>query len=91
MTKKRKSRKIVPPPQPFGVQGPTKAVDVVKAAENWSEYKLSDGTSLFLKPIVAEVRHVIGKYNEQGDPIYLITGTTIIRSKAPQRLRRKTK
>lgn len=89
MAKKRKLRKIVPPPQTFAVQGPTKAVDVVRAEENWSEFKLSDGTILFLKPVVVEVRHVIGKYNDQGDPVYLITGTTITRSKAPKRLRRK--
>lgn len=74
---------------PLAGVGPTVPVDIKTAVEEWSEYRLSDGSVLSVKPLVADVRRVKGKFNDHGDPLYLVTGGMVIRTKAPRKLRRK--
>ena len=69
--------------------GPTVPIDVRSVIEGWSDYKLSDGSVLSVKPMVADVQRVRGKYTDQGDPLYLVTGGLVIRTKSPRKLRKK--
>ncbi len=69
--------------------GATVGVDVLKAQEEWSELELSDGTTIRMKPIVAEVQRHKRNFTADGDPIYNIKTTMIVVVKAPARLKKK--
>jgi hypothetical protein len=54
----------------LGAQGPTNPVSITKADTNWSDFQLSDGTILRVRPQVTNVRHEPGRFNDRGEPIY---------------------
>lgn len=90
MAKRRKHLSVDPTlPGQIASLGPMISVDIKSVVEGWSDYRLSDGSVLSVKPMIADVRRVKGKFNEQGDPLYLVTGAMVIRTKAPPRLRKK--
>jgi hypothetical protein len=75
------------PPLPALPQGRMKDVSVVKTKEAWNEFKLSDGTVLLVKPAIVEARRVIGQYNPDGEPLYVISIAMVTRTRAPQSLK----
>ena len=93
MAKKRQQKhKQLPFPGQLTFQlGPTEPIDIRSVDEAWCDYRLTDGTVLSVKPMVADIQRVKGKYNEQGDPLYLVTGALVIRTKSPARLKKKGK
>ncbi len=64
-------------------------VEVTSSVENWSVYTLADGTIVRVKPIIAEFIKVIGKFNEEGEPIYMMKGGMVPSLRVPKRLMRK--
>jgi hypothetical protein len=68
-------------------KGPSKIVPITKSAENWSEFTLADGSKVRLRPIVASVRHIVGQYNAQGDPVYVLQATMVVDTIAAENLR----
>ena len=69
----------------------TVEVGIIESREEWSEFKLSDGTKLRMKPVVVEIRRYKGKYTELGDPVYQVKSALVFDTRASTRLRRKTK
>lgn len=92
----RPTRKSVITPQgvrPGNIMLPPPAtpVDITKTEDAWSKYTLEDGSVLSVKPVIAEVRRVKGGYNENGDPLYMISTTLVVRTSAPEKLKQKLK
>ena len=52
-------------------------VEVVEAKEAWSEYRLSDGTVLRVKPVVIAVSRVDDAETIGGEPVYNMKSTLI--------------
>jgi len=53
-------------------------VDFQVVKEDWNEYKLSDGTTLKVKLVLAGVKR-LKKYQPDGKPIYVINATNVVR------------
>jgi hypothetical protein len=65
-----------------------KDVDVLEAKEVWSEYRLADGTTLRIKPIMIAVSRVEGEHKLNGDPVYNMKSTLVTDLRAPQELKK---
>lgn len=49
-------------------------VGVDESVERWTELKLADGSVLRLKPQVIRVIRANGKYDPEGNPLYVVQG-----------------
>jgi hypothetical protein len=59
------------------------------AREHWNEYLLDDGTVIRLKPVATEVLRIDGKFDNEGNPVYVLKATNIVTVSPPEDLRRK--
>lgn len=64
-------------------------IEVASSEETWSIYTLADGTVVRVKPVMAEFIRVVGKFTEEGEPIYLMKGGLVPSLRVPKRLMRK--
>ncbi len=64
-------------------------VSIKKAEEYWNIYKLSDGTTLRIRPIMVEIVRQHNKFDDKGNPFYTITGGMIQQLKSPNKLMKK--
>ena len=73
--------------------GPTlDAVDVSvdETSEKWSEYKLSDGTTLRLKQVLMEISRVDEQFDQEGNPMYVIKAQPVMAVvDVPDKLKRR--
>jgi len=42
---------------------------MLEAKERWSEYRLADGTTLRLKPVMIAIFRADGQYTPDGEPV----------------------
>jgi hypothetical protein len=61
-------------------------VEMLEAKERWSEYRLADGTTLRLKPVLIAIFRAEGQYTQDGDPVYNMKSTLITDVRAPEAL-----
>ena len=73
---------------PAGAVSTAQDVDVLEAKEVWSEYRLSDGTVLRIKPVMITISRVEGEHTIEGDPVYNMKSTLVTDVRAPQELRK---
>ena len=66
---------------PVGFQNPS--------GEYWNEYVLDDGTLVRLKPVVAEVLRIEGKYDPEGNPLYAVKTQNVVVIDAPEKIRKR--
>jgi len=52
-------------------------VEVVEAKEAWSEYRLSDGTVLRVKPIMIAITRLDDAEATNGEPVYNMKSTLV--------------
>jgi hypothetical protein len=52
-------------------------VEFEPLAERWNEYRLSDGTLLKMKMAITKIFR-LDKYNDVGEPIYLVSSNTLL-------------
>lgn len=65
-------------------------VDVDEALEKWSEVRFVDGSLIRVKVTVASAIRVDGRWDQDGNPLYIIKGTqTMVVSSSPENLRKK--
>lgn len=57
--------------------------------EHWNEYLLDDGTILKLKPVATEVFRLDGKYDQEGNPLYLLRSRNVLVVSAAENLKRQ--
>ncbi|HEX3524887.1 MAG TPA: hypothetical protein VHT52_22715 [Stellaceae bacterium] len=55
----------------------TTEIEILEAKERWSEYRLADGTTLRLRPVMIAVFRDDGQYTADGDPVYNMKSTLI--------------
>lgn len=63
-------------------------VEDSESEENWSVYKLSDGTKLRIKPVVVKVARVKGEYKPDGSPVYTIEAQNVVGTESPDDLKK---
>ncbi|MBZ0139703.1 MAG: hypothetical protein K8H87_07990 [Pseudorhodoplanes sp.] len=101
MAKKRKRKSSVPASVPLAPAqlpgsmvvinpfGETDSRRIVRQRVLKSSFKLSDGTTLRVWPIIGDVRRAIGQFNDKGQPLYLLTVGHRIETEAPRKLLKK--
>jgi len=63
-------------------------MEILDAKENWNEYKLADGVIIRIKNSVVRVSRT-EKYNNKGEPIYLVDFSGVTKAKIPEKLKKK--
>lgn len=65
-------------------------VDFDAVPENWTHYKLSDGTTLKMRLSLLEVVRLLNEFNPQtGEPVYVFSAQNIISVDSPEALKKK--
>lgn len=64
-------------------------VEITESQERWSEYKLSDGTVLRLKPVALEVWRLDDAWDAEGNPQYFFKSAGVMSVNAPANLKKK--
>jgi len=64
-------------------------VDINQTNEYWNQYLLDDGTVVKIKLVATKVLRVDSKYDNEGNPLYVIQSTNITAVNAPDNLKRK--
>jgi hypothetical protein len=59
-------------------------------AEHWNEYLLQDGSVLRLKSVVTDVLKLDGKYDAEGNPIYVLKSAQVVSVSPSERARKPT-
>lgn len=59
------------------------------SGEYWNEYLLDDQTVVRTKQVVMSIVRVDGRYDDQGQPMYLIQSSPVVVVSAPDDLRQK--
>lgn len=65
-------------------------VDWEESKEPWCVYKLKDGTTLKVHLALSGVKR-LSKYDQYGNPIYLIQAQNVVRVEVPKELKQKPK
>lgn len=52
-------------------------IEIQKADEKWSTFDLDDGTTLKFRAVVSEIWRVIGEYDADGNPVYVIKSQNV--------------
>jgi hypothetical protein len=58
-------------------------IEMIEAKEAWSFYRLSDGTTLRIKPVMIGVFRADGQQTADGEPVYSMKSTLITDVRAP--------
>jgi hypothetical protein len=63
-------------------------MEVQKADEKWNTYDLDDGTQVRLRTTVTEIWKVIGEYDPEGNPKYVVKAAGAMSVIAPESLKK---
>ena len=55
--------------------------------EHWNEYLVDDGSVIKIKLVATEVVRLDDKFDQAGNPIYLVQSTYVMAVDAPEQLR----
>jgi hypothetical protein len=61
-----------------------------ESAENWSEYRLSDGSAIKMKNVVSRILRLLDRKREDGSPFYVVEGTAVLTTVLPSGENRST-
>ncbi len=61
----------------------TSEVEMLESKEVWSEYRLADGTTLRVKPVMIAVFRADGQHTAEGEPVYNTKSTLVMDVRAP--------
>lgn len=64
-------------------------IPIVSSEEFWSKATLEDGSVLRYKASLTKVVRVIDDYDEDGNPVYIVTQTGALSVNAPAELKKK--
>ena len=57
--------------------------------EAWNQYELEDGTTLRVKIVMLDVVRLIDEYDDNGEPVYVLSAQQIVATSAPSHLRKQ--
>lgn len=72
---------------PDGKLADADEIEIIEANDPWHEYKLADGTTIRMKPIVVRIVRLRGYYQEDGSPVYLVESKNVVSAVVPDELR----
>jgi hypothetical protein len=58
-------------------------IEMLEARETWSVYRLADGTTLRIKPVMIAVFRAEGQQGPAGEPVYNMKSTIITDVRSP--------
>ena len=58
-------------------------IEMLEAKENWSVYRLADGTTLRIKPVMIAVFRADGQHGPGDEPVYNMKSTLITDVRVP--------
>jgi hypothetical protein len=64
-------------------------VEIVRTDEEWNNYTLEDGSQLRIKQVATEVWRIIGEYDLEGNPLYILKTAGVMLVTAPENLKKK--
>ena len=64
-------------------------IDFLSTGENWNSYQLSDGTVLRMRAIVGQVFRIPSRYDNDGNPLYVVKSSNILVVRSPEDLKHK--
>ncbi len=77
------------PKIPFqGQQVDATEIDFQTRKEDWNEYQLMDGTVIKMKLVMAEILRVEGRYDNEGNPIYVLKSKNVLIVRSPDDLKK---
>jgi hypothetical protein len=62
-------------------------MEILKSDEKWSVYDLDDGTQLRLRTMVSEVWRVIGEFDAELNPLYVVKAQGAMSVIAPENIK----
>ena len=74
----------------YDPKGPSEPVDIVSSRDGWSEYALADGTVIRAKGVVLDVKKMVGQFNAEGEPIYVLQLTVVNQARVPEELKKRS-
>ena len=63
-------------------------MDINQTSEYWNQYLLDDGTVIKMKLVATKVLRVAHKYDNEGNPLYIIQSTNVTSVNAPLNLKK---
>lgn len=63
-------------------------IEVTNAQEQWNQYLLADGSVLKTKAVVTEVYRLVGEYDADGNPSYVLRSGGVLVVSAPDELKK---
>lgn len=90
-SKKTKLDPAVPPLFPGSINpfADGEMMDIKRRDEQWSEFTLTDGATIRIKPVIIEIRKLKNQFAPNGDPIYAVKSAVVTDSKIPDNLKKK--
>ncbi len=61
-----------------------------QASENWSEYRLGDGSSIKMKNVVSRILRLLDRKRDDGSPFYVVEGSAVLTTVLPTGENRST-
>jgi len=65
-------------------------LDFKTLKEEWNEYQVTDGSIIRMKVVVTNIAKVPDKYDNAGNPIYVVKSSNVLTVLAPEKLRKGT-
>lgn len=65
-------------------------MDFKTIIEEWNEYQVTDGSIVRLKVVVTNIVKVPDKYDNVGNPIYVVKSSNVLTVSAPEKLKKGT-
>lgn len=73
-----------------GSEDIAESIDINMVSEHWSEAMLEDGTVIKLKPVFTKAYRVKDRYDNDGNPAYIIRSQNITAVTCPEALKKKS-
>lgn len=64
-------------------------IEVQQSSEQWSRHLLADGAVIRMKPVVTEVWRILGEYDADGNPMYVVRSRNVLSVTSPDEIRKQ--
>lgn len=64
-------------------------LDFKTKKEEWNEYEVTDGTTIRVKLVTSNIVRVQNRYDNEGNPIYLVKSSNVVGVSVPERLKKE--
>lgn len=63
-------------------------VEIEESSEKWTEIKLTDGTTIRVKPVVLSVLRLEDQFDQEGNPVYQLKSSLVMTASVPDHLKK---